>query len=237
MLKQIIKAIVPFGLLYLYRNKGAIIRRLRYLGYKPYGYGESLGEFVNWIKANAKIEVKNIFEIGANFAQDADYLAGRFNIKPENVYVFEAHPELYKAIIKLHRFNAYHCAVFNEEKDINFNIVPMDSSNSGVSSIFQVKHDLASKKSITSIRMDKFMNENNIVAIDFLKLDVEGASYEVLEGFGDRIRDIKVLHVEAEHSSCPWILGTTKYFDDIAALLNRNGFEMIYFKRITWKAL
>lgn len=43
------------------------------------------------------------------------------------------------------------------------------------------------------------MNQNNVSRIDFLKLDVEGASWEVLDGFGDRIKDIGALHIEAEH--------------------------------------
>jgi hypothetical protein len=32
-----------------------------------------------------------------------------------------------------------------------------------------------------------------------LKIDVEGATYAVLEGFGERIKDINAVHLEAEH--------------------------------------
>jgi uncharacterized protein YqgQ len=78
--------------------------------------------------------------------------------------------------------------------------------------------------------MDNFMRQNNISTVDFLKLDVEGASYEVLEGFGERLKDIKVMHIEAEHGEFAFE-GSVKYFDDISKLLKDNGFEMVYFKR------
>jgi FkbM family methyltransferase len=208
----------------------AFTKRIKYHGYKPIGYGEGMCQFVDWLNKYTTIEVKNIFEIGANFAQDADYLAYRFKINPQNVYVFEAHPELYKAIVKLHKFNAYNYAVFNEEKDIAFNIVPINSGNTGLSSVFELDNKIVSEKvSVKAIRMDNFMNKSNIGMIDFLKLDVEGATYEVLEGFGERIRDIRAMHIEADH-----IKGTIaldKCFEDISKLLVQNDFEMVYFER------
>lgn len=205
---------------------------MKYRGYKPAGrFGESLQPFVDWIKHNTTLEVRNIFEIGANFGQDADFLMHSFKISPKQVYVFEAHPEIYKAITKLHKFNAYNYAVFNEEKNMAFNIVPLNSSNTGISSIFGLKDNETKEVLIQSIRMDHFMDNNKIDRIDFLKLDVEGASYEVLEGFGDRLKDVQSMHIEAEHEESVF-QGAVKLFDDISKLLKRNGFEMIYFQRI-----
>jgi len=200
----------------------------KYYGYKPWGIGLGMKLFVDYIKIFTKIDIKNIFEIGANFAQDADYLAYTMRIKPQNVYVFEAHPELYEKIVKIHNFNAYNCAVFNEEKEIDFNIVPINSTNTGLSSMLELKDNIATKKvSVKAIRMDNFLNKNNIETISFLKLDVEGVTYEVLEGFGERIKDIEALHIEAEHGEV--IFKANKYFDDISELLKRNGFDMVYF--------
>ena len=230
--KKIVKAFIPYGFLWsLETGGGGIRRRIKYRGYKPFGYGESMSPFVNWVNNYTTIKVKNIFEIGANFAQDADYLAYRFKIKPLDVYVFEAHPELYKAIVKLHNFNMYNNAVFNEEKEITFNVVPINSRNTGISSIFDLDSKIVCEKvSVKSIRMDNFMNKNNIEKIDFLKLDVEGATYEVLDGFGERIKDIQAMHIEAEHGKVSF--KAKKYFDDIAELLNKNEFEIVYLNRV-----
>jgi FkbM family methyltransferase len=206
-------------------------RREKYRGYKPYGFGESMSPFVARVKSDTTLQVSNIFEIGANYAQDADFLKDAFNVPPENVYVFEAHPEIYEAIKKIHKFNAYNYAVFNEEKEMVFNIVPLTFFNTGMSSIFKLKDTIAtSEVKVQSKRMDNFMNENNIAKIDFLKLDVEGATYEVLEGFGERLSDIQTMHIEAEHGE--QFNGAKKFFNDISELLKTHGFEMVYFQRV-----
>jgi FkbM family methyltransferase len=232
-LRKIIKAFIPYGILKIRKEmiSDKVERRKKYIGYKPIGYGEAMEPFVNYIKTNTKLSVKNIFEIGANFAQDADYLMECFTLSAKDVYVFEAHPEIYSVIKKIHQFNAFNNAVFNKEGDIKFNIVPLDSENSGMSSVFKLDNTIVSKEvTVKSIRMDNFMNKNEIKRVDFLKLDVEGATYEVLEGFGGRITDIQAMHIEAEHSETG-SFQMTKYFKDIEKLLQKNGFEMVYFQR------
>lgn len=191
--------------------------------------------FVDWINNWSKLKISNVFEIGANFAQDADFLMKKFNLKPDDIYVFEAHPDIYKAITKIHAFHAYNNAVYNEEKEMTFNIIPLHSTNTGISSLYK-KYSANNKRIetkevvINSIRMDNFMKTNHIDKIDFLKLDVEGVNYEVLEGFGERIVDINCMHIEAEHIR-DFYDGNVKLFEDIACLLIKNGFELIYFQR------
>ena len=208
-------------------------KQIKYRGYNPpFGiYGEGMPHFANLIKKHTTLKVRNIFEIGANFGQDADSLMKAFNLTADQIYVFEAHPELYQAIKKIHKFNAYNYAVFNEEKNMTFNIVPMNFHNNGISSIYNLPEAYKTKEVVLkSIRMDNFMREYAIEKIDFLKLDVEGASYEVLEGFGNRLRDVNSMHIEAEHGPSHFH-GATKYFDVIEELLKNNGFEMLYFRR------
>ena len=201
----------------------------KYKGYNPASNGCEMQQFIDWIKEWSTLEVRNIFEIGANFAQDAEYLALGFNIEPHNVYVFEAHPQIYEAITKIHKFNAYNYAVFNEEKEITFNILPITGNNTGLSSILNLNNHETTPVKVQAIHMDNFMNKNNIDKIDFLKLDVEGCNWEVLDGFGNRLKDVNCIQVEAEH------LDNYKEknykFNDIVDILTKNGFEMIYFQR------
>jgi hypothetical protein len=76
------------------------------------------------------------------------------------------------------------------------------------------------------------MEAHHIDKIDFLKLDVEGVNYEVLEGFGDRIADVNSIHLEADHIK-DFYGEQLKNFDAIEDLLLRNEFELIYFQRYT----
>jgi hypothetical protein len=78
--------------------------------------------------------------------------------------------------------------------------------------------------------MDNFMKENGIEKIDFLKLDVEGCSYEVLEGFGNRLADVNCIQVEAEHGRANfptnWVL-----YEKVEEILKANNFELVEFHR------
>lgn len=202
----------------------------KYEGYNPASNGASMQQFIDWIKYYSTLEVKNVFEIGANFAQDAEYIANAFEIAPDNVYVFEAHPDLYKAITKIHNFKAYNNAVFNENKQMNFNIVPLDAKNTGLSSLLPIHCDTV-PVSVQAIRMDDFMNENNITEIDFLKLDVEGCNWEALDGFGERLKDVNSIHIEAEHIQKCINKIDTKLYHDIEKILKENGFKLVFFQR------
>jgi FkbM family methyltransferase len=228
-IKKAVKWIIPHGLYIFYRNQKKYnehpsLSLRKYRGYRPAGgMGDKLQIYIDYIKKGTNIEVENIFEIGANFAQDADYLMESFFLKPENIYVFEAHPEIYGAVKAIHNFNAYNYAVFNENKELEFNINPLTHEDTGWSSIFVV----ADKKiKISGIRMDSFMEEHSIKNIDFLKIDVEGATYHVLDGFGSRLKDVKCIQLEAEHNKHAIIP-----YEKIEELLLANDFELIQFNR------
>jgi FkbM family methyltransferase len=196
----------------------------KYRGYTiAGGLGDKLQIYIDYVKNETTLDIKNVFEIGANFAQDADYLMEQFELEAKDIYVFEAHPEIYGAIKKIHKFNAFNKAVFNEEKEIEFNINPLDYKDTGHSSIFIGGIE---KIKIKAIRMDNFMERNNIREIDFLKIDVEGATYHVLEGFGERIKDIKCIQLEAEHG----VVAVIPY-EEISKKLMENNFDLIHFYR------
>jgi hypothetical protein len=172
-------------------------------------------QYVNWIRQYTKINIQNVFEIGANYAQDAEVLMKEFHLSPSQIYVFEAHPLIY--------------AVFNKKSKMEFNLCNTDSENTGVSSLRNNdKWGYENKVMVDAIRMDDFMNDNNISSVDFLKLDVEGCNWEVLDGFGARLRDVKCIQVEAEHME---LWEGEKLWGDIESILNDNGFVMVMFER------
>lgn len=104
------------------------------------------------------------------------------------------------------------------------------SSNSGISSLKSHKfNDQNDYKEIQvdCIRMDHFLLENNIAEIDFLKIDVEGSNFEVINGFGNELQRVKAIQIEAEN--IPVWEGQYLY-DDISELLTNNNFELVYFE-------
>lgn len=201
----------------------------KYSGLNPASNGKSMFEFADWVKNWSDLKVENIFEIGANYAQDAEALMVRFKLTPKDVWVFEAHPDLYKKIKELHSFNAFPYAVYNQNTQLKFNICSSSSENTGVSSLLKHKSSpLESEILVEAIRMDDFMIQHDVKKIDFLKLDVEGSNYEVLEGFGERLKDVNSIHIEAEHE--PLWQGQ-KLYSDIAKILSDNDFELVKFQR------
>lgn len=188
-------------------------------------YADLVGKFCTF-------KPSNVFEIGANYAQDAEYLRKRFGLKESDVYVFEPHSAIIKAVRDLYNFNSYDFAISNHNGRAVFHAIDIENNeykNSGISSL---------KKGLTSdsrnfvdievevIRMDGFIQKNKIESIDFLKLDVEGANYEVLEGFGEELSRVKSIQVEGEYRQY-W--EGQKLYWDIEELLRRNNFELVYF--------
>jgi len=199
---------------------------------------ESVIPIVDQIKTYTTLAPKNIFEIGANYAQDAAGLRWYFNVPAENVWVFEPHPQIFKEIEKLYRFKAFNVAVFNDSLIAEFNMVDMDllkavnnnSVNIGMSGLMNRKDIVGVMKKVPTqtIRMDEFMDQHQIESIDFLKLDVEGATFEALEGFGSRLKDVKAMQLEAEHIQ---VWENQKLYTDIEKLLTEHGFSLLNFQR------
>ena len=218
----------------------------KYKGYNPVQSWGELVKHVQWIKTYTDIQVDTIMEIGANFAQDADWLAEQFNASPENIWIFEAHPEIFAAIRKIHpKFNAFNNAVFDKEQDMTFNMYPLTVSNTGCSSLLEMADASLPTNfgagnasgqgtrpyAVKSIRMDNFMNAHKIKGVDFLKLDAEGVNYEVLLGFCDRLKDVKCIHTESEQYDNLAYKGQKENFTRIKSLLEKAGFEMVFFQK------
>ncbi len=194
--------------------------------------GTSMALYVDLIERFCTHKPKNIFEIGANYAQDAEFLRQSFELPSQNVYVFEPHPQIFAEIKKMYQFNAYEIAVSNENGRAKFNAIDVlnnEYKNSGISSL---RNGLTTdKKNFISVdvemtRMDDFCKKNSIDSIDFLKLDVEGMNYEVLEGFGKILPFIKAIQTEGEYKQY-W--EGQKVYQDMENLLVANGFKLVYF--------
>lgn len=176
---------------------------------------------------------KNIVEIGSMNGKDAWDLEQRYNTT--NVIIVEAHPVFYESIKKDYPdFSVYQFAASDMDGSVEFNAVLEDSANLGISSMLDRDDNWPSygvtgfdKITVPCKRMDTFMEEIGLSEIDVLKIDVEGNSYEVLVGFGERLKDVKTIHLENEHVE---VWKNQKLYRDCEDLLIKNGFIMLQIK-------
>ena len=74
------------------------------------------------------------------------------------------------------------------------------------------------KYDVPCIRLRNFLNE----PVDFLKMNIEGAEWEVLEDIEDVLRNIEAMVIEYHH-----LPGLPRTLHKILALLDRKGFEYL----------
>lgn len=182
----------------------------------------------------------SIVEIGSRDGHDADKLRKLSGLPPQNVYIAEAHPLCYKNIrISYPDVNLYNVAIFSEVGVLDFNaILHPDQGYVGTSSLLKRNVELVQPEFATLVEQQS----HNIVKvlgitgrmllqlidrpqIDMMKIDVEGATYDVLKGFGDDLRLIKMMHVECEVVEM-W--KGQHMVDDIIKHLTYYGFEEIH---------
>jgi len=190
-------------------------------------------EWADLVKEYANFEPQSIMDIGAMDGADTETLESNF--KTGNVYIIEPHPVLYSRICENRpEFKSFNFAASNQTAELEFNTINTKNSNLGISSLYERVDDLSwaspsqfDKISVKSMRMDEFMESNQIDTIDLLKIDVEGHSFEVLEGFGERLKSIKCIHIENEHTE---VWKNQKLYPEVEPILVNNGFVMLSIK-------
>ncbi len=139
-----------------------------------------------------------IVDIGANVGIVSIYLAKRFpNVK---ILAYEAHPHTYKNLLENIELNdvknivPHNLAVYSKDSD-TLNIT-LDIVNTGSSSCF--KNDEGQiTETVSTISLDTIIKNNNISNIRYLKIDCEGAEFDIIEG-SKLIHEIPVQEIGIE---------------------------------------
>ena len=80
------------------------------------------------------------------------------------------------------------------------------------------------KVEVQTIKLDSWLNENNIKLIDFIWSDIQGAEKEMLEGAGEVLKISRFLYTEyGEFSS--YVGALTR--EDTIGLLQQKGFDLM----------
>lgn len=168
-----------------------------------------------------------ILEVGSHTGEDAERLQKYFNVNPDQVYVVEAHPTFYKDIVDNYPdYKVFNLAANNTSGTVSFNAAK--DFDDGRSSVLQRDIYNATNFEVVeceSKRLDSFIEDQGIESIDIFKLDVEGLSYEVLEGMGDLISIVKCIQVETEYNRM-W--DDQKVSKDTYDYLGLKGFILVW---------
>lgn len=145
---------------------------------------------------------KTIIDVGTRDGDDAEFL--RQQLGGKYIYAIDANPIAVEATMdKYPEFEVFETAISNYNGTTNFiQIVSDKIDEAGSSSIENYSFFEGATYNtinVNVIRMDKFIEEFvSQDIIDFVKVDIEGYTYEFLEGLGNEINKVKLLHLETE---------------------------------------
>ena len=186
-----------------------------------------------FIKKLAKIQLKTIFDVGANKGDWSFHIDKHLDF--DLIYAFEPIPQVFELLInnkfqKKVKFN--NIALGNENTKLQFSYIPNASYLSSASVTLREGSILVSD--VLSIRGDDFCKTNNIDYIDFLKIDTEGHDYKVLLGFKEMLQNKKVRIVQFEYG--PFSIQTKDLLKNHFELLNSYGYIIakIYPKHLSF---
>jgi FkbM family methyltransferase len=167
-----------------------------------------------------KDDIKNIMEIGS--LDGVDSLLFKNHYPEANVFCIEGLPDNYNQYLKdLTNITPINAVIADYDGIIKYHYKNIN----GIHGILDRGQEYGSKVLELPCYTIKTICENyKINSIDIVKIDVEGATYEILNSMGDILKTIKIMHIETE--SYPFFKNQ-KLHDTVSDFLIEKGFTMI----------
>lgn len=146
-----------------------------------------------WNKLCEKSDV--IFDIGANTGVYA--LIAKTTNKNNKVYAFDPVRRVYEKLVKnieLNNYDVKTCQIALSNETGNAIIYDTDTEHTysvTVNKNLNTTESAVKEINIKTMRLDDFIESNNIRKIDLMKIDVETHEPEVLDGMGRYLKDFK----------------------------------------------
>jgi len=165
-------------------------------------------------------EIKNIMEIGSLNGNDALFFKKIF--PNANVFCIEGLPENYDTYLKdLTEITPINIVIANYDGEIVFH----KKNINGLHGILNRGDEYGSETITLKCKtMQTLCDEYNISTLDLVKIDVEGATYQILESMKNMLKTIKIMHIETE--SYPFFQGQI-LDDEVVNFLTNNNFMLI----------
>lgn len=187
--------------------------------------------FTNVLDRNK--DIQSILEIGSRDCLDALKLSYKYRC---HVFAFECNPTMLETCRKNIGSNPnvtlVEKAVWDRTKKISFYPMVEEGSvfyNPGTSSCFKInpqshlKGYVQKEITVDAVRLDDWLLSMDIENVDLICMDVQGATYNVLKGLGDKLKNVKYIITEIEHKE---IYEGEVLKDTLDDFLEENGFRM-----------
>lgn len=199
-----------------------------------------INDFFNAID-DLKIEPKVIFDIGARDCFESLQISNKY--KTSQVYCFEANPNSYQKCLSNVDNNKniliFNKAIHNYDGKCKFypinvekTITSWEDGNPGASSLFissglydHIEKYVQDEIEVECCRIDTFCMEQKINFIDCVWMDLQGAEFLALQGMGEILKSVKVIHTELCLSE---IYKNQFLFSNVEEFLIKNNFVRTY---------
>ncbi len=165
-------------------------------------------------------ETPVIFDVGACKGEYTDYVLSK--VQKAECFLFEPNSDLFK---RLKYKNKYQVALSDKSGQIDFYVCP--GKHNELSSIYErevFKQTGSVKEIVRSTTVDLFCKENEIDFIDFLKIDVEGAEFDVLKGAEFMMFEKKLKFIQVEYGGTYIDAGIK--FEDVIEYSKDRGYNV-----------
>lgn len=180
----------------------------------------SMREFIDLADEHLTANPTIIMDLGCNSAKDSLYLAEMY---PGAItYAIEGSPanwQNYK-LAELIKVRTRLCAIGNYTGKTIYYHINDDGGRSGIYS----SHLEEQRFDVRIYTLANFCHAEGIKGIDILKIDVEGATLDVLEGAGYILETIKIMHIETEEQE---YFPGQRLASEVREFLTKNGFDCI----------
>jgi FkbM family methyltransferase len=187
------------------------------------------------IIAGLNINIKKVAEIGSRDALDAIFLAEFYSatvdvFEPDPINIATIRKNISKSL-QIQNLTLHDYALSNKNEIVKFLSVDRTKyDNPGVGSFYEIDFSNRSKKDPDFKRESiqkpisveaKCFDSLSIQTPDLIAMDVQGAELVVLEGFREKLKDVKVIILETSFSE-NYIGGST--FQEVHDFLQKNNF-------------
>ena len=137
-----------------------------------------------------------ILDIGANIGLFIKAF-NKSQYKPKAIYAFEPSSYVHSILkVTVARFKNVKCfkLAFDKQDGETILNMPLKKSGSirvGLSHIGNVSEGEYLKETVKTMKLDNFLKEQDIEAVDLIKIDVEGAEYNILQGAKSLLREAR----------------------------------------------
>jgi FkbM family methyltransferase len=181
----------------------------------------NMEEFMNYSKKFFDYsDIKNIMEIGSLDGRDSLYFKEHY--PNANVFCIEGLPNNYQTYLaNLDTITPINIVIADYDGMITFH----HKNINGLHGILNRGNEYGTDTlSLPCKTIKTICEEYKIENIDLVKIDVEGATYEILKSMGDKLTGIKIMHIETE--SYPFFEGQ-KLHAEVELILLENNFQLV----------